>query len=175
MGNANTLAKNDVSLLWLLKNSKTVYRAVLAAAQDDNSGTGLTTAERVLQDYAELKSLVFDTADTLTGVLEEYVAEATAHLVAESEYGEFRQDAYSQIAFNAHGITETNTKVETLENAQAEYALLVNGQIRRGFIEFPENSGQFVYGIAVSQDMAFDVDPVTEEEVSVEYEDGHIY
>ena len=56
---------NDVSLLWLLKNSKTVYRSVLAAAEADTSGGGLTTAEQAMSDYAELQSLVLETANTL--------------------------------------------------------------------------------------------------------------
>ena len=159
---------NDVSLLWLLKNSKTVYRSVLAAAEADTSGGGLTTAEQAMNDYAELQSLVLETSETLEAAMQQYVLDITSHLVSDSEYGTFTQDVYTQIEANALSITENSTRLETLENSQIEYLNLINGQIRRGFIEDPENAGQYLYGIAISQNMVFTAE-------SREYTDGHTY
>lgn len=160
---------NDVSLLWLLKNSKTVYRSVLAAAEADTSGGGLTTAEQAMNDYAELQSLVLETANTLEANLQQYAIDLTSSLMADSsEYGIFKQDVYTRISANARNITENSTLLETLENAQIEYLNLINGQIRRGFIADPDHPGQYLYGIAISQDMAFT-------DQSKEYTDGHTY
>lgn len=159
---------NDVALLWLLKNTKTVYRSVLEEAQKDKTGEGLTTAEQALAEYAQLQSMILDTADSLEAAMTQYVLELTSHLVADSEFGSFQQDVYTQILANASGITEASTRLETLENSQLEYLNLINGQIRRGFLEDPERPGQFIYGIAVSQNITF-----TSEERA--FGDGHTY
>lgn len=147
---------NDVALLWLLKSSKTVYRSILAQAQADKSGTGLSTVPELQAEYNELKTLIFDTAETLDGTIDQLELALRTDLVAQSEFGSYKTTTDLAITANADAISEEATKVTALQTADAEYAEFMKGQIVRGYITNPDytagvpDAPQYLYGIVIS-------------------------
>lgn len=64
MANPN-LARNDITLLWLLRNSKTVYHSIVTAAQEDEDGGLVTgkTAKDIMDDAQNLRDLIIAAAE----------------------------------------------------------------------------------------------------------------
>lgn len=106
-------------------------------------------------------------AQTRLGVLESSVGELShtmrADYVAASDFGSYAQQVTADIDANARAITETHNYAELVSAAAAagvreelaQYMTLVDGQIRRGFIEDPDDPGSYVYGIAISRKLQF--------------------
>lgn len=144
---------NDVSLLWLLKNSKTIYRSILAQAKQDTSTAGLATNGGVEASAASLREIIL-TEGEIEGMMEALEIELRGELVSQSEYGEFAQTANAAIIANAESITQTNTLAESIKTDQLDFEKTVNGQIIRGFVANPDypakSSDPYLYGIVIS-------------------------
>ena len=147
---------NDVSLLWLMKNTKTVYRSILAMAEADTSGEGLSTDQSVLATWNSVKSgfdaeltqiindLETDIRETYaTSIdLEDYKATVTGtyatNAALNAQYNEIQQDI----------TTSVNGGIATLSET-------LRGQIVRGFLQNPDygvvaGAPQYLYGIMIS-------------------------
>ena len=153
---------NDVSLLWLLKDAKTVYRSVLAQAEADSSDSGLATMANSLGYWNALKAEIIDTADQIESQIvalsntlsEKYVYSKTEEgsRVIEDLLGEYVTTSTYEAQYNQIATT-------IVDPAIGSYREEIQGQIIRGFVPNPDyDSGQpvgpnnpdYLYGIVIA-------------------------
>jgi len=81
--------------------------------------------------------------------------------LAISEFGQYKENVETQIQTTAKGIVESYNYTEQIVSLQENIDLLQNyqtaiqGEIRRGLINDPDNPGSYITGIAISQNLQF--------------------
>ena len=81
--------------------------------------------------------------------------------VAQSDFGTFQENVTSMIETTARGVVEQYDYGSSIESVQDSINLLqsyytsINGEIRRGIVEDPDNPGEYVTGIAIAQALKF--------------------
>ncbi len=144
---------NDVSLLWLLKNAKTVYRSVLAQAEADSSDSGLATMANSLGYWNALKGEIVDTANKIDkkitalsdSIAEKYVytkSEDGSHVI-EDLLGEYVTTSTYEAQYNKIATTIVSPAI-------GEYREEIQGQNIRGLVPDPENLCAPLYGVVIA-------------------------
>lgn len=119
------------------------------------------------EEYAELRSLIVNTADTVTAYADRLVQGLSSVYVAKSEFGTFTENISSTIESTARGVVESYDYDEAIEALDAlagenrQYITTLNGEIRRGILVDPE-TGLPELGIAISENLSFTGETVTE-------------
>lgn len=81
--------------------------------------------------------------------------------VAHSDFGTFQENVTNMIETTARGVVETYDYGASIESMQDSIDLLqsyytsIQGEIRRGIVEDPDNPGEYVTGIAIAQSLKF--------------------
>jgi len=139
-------------------DGKSVY-APGGGGTDD--GTEKAAIERMRKNARELKALILKTADEIEQEMDRKEEEYHGTFIARSEFGEFEERTSLLVETTAKDIVETYRSISAVRSDQADIELLqdymtqLNGEIRRGFLEDPDNPGETVFGIAVSAQLRF--------------------
>ena len=134
------------------RNGKAVYSA---------DGQAKQAVEEARKRAAELQSLILKTAHDVTAYTDSKVEEYNGLYVAKSDFGEFQENIYTVIENTARGIVESYDYTSQIQGVQdsigvmQQYFTAINGEIRRGIVEDPSTPGQYVTGIAISQNLKF--------------------
>lgn len=143
---------------------------VITTTANTKSAQKLT--QELKQQATDLKSLIIKTADALnveithnTNSIEDIngtIETFGSTYVAQSEFGTYQQSMQTTIQNLSSGVSELYNSVDDItvrnqeQDAELEqYLTLLNGQIRRGFIDDPDHPGQKIIGIAISQSLVF--------------------
>ena len=140
-----------------------------AATAGGKVETDPDAVDAIRKNARELQALIIKHAKEVTKHAENYTDQSADEMteynslnyIARSVYGDFAQTVNSAIQTMAGQISEDYTMVQTISSDLQTYYEEINGQIRRGFIEDPDNQGSYITGIAISQSLQFDwaVDP----------------
>ncbi len=129
------------------------------------------STEAIRKNAQELRALIIKTANGLGDEIAAGDAAVTAYAdrktevydsryVAQSEYGAFAENIRSTIESTARGVVEGYGYTAAIQSMQADidlvqnYLTSINGEIRRGIVEDPD-TGEYVTGIAISQELRF--------------------
>ena len=136
-------------------------------------GSSGAAVEEVKKSAAELRSLLAKSANELRRAIvdgdayvEEYceglVAEFDGVYVARSEFGQLEQTMRSSIEASARGVVESYNFDEritaitgTMGNVQ-NIMTRIDGEIRHGIVQDPDDNNNHVTGIAISQNLKID-------------------
>lgn len=118
------------------------------------AGPSGVTKDSAASNFAELKSLIINSAD----IVEEYYEKIDALLklsgdyTAYSDFGVFREQTLNQIGANNKLIEQNVTSLQQIfdENGNIRAELLVNGHIYSGIIEYAKD-GEAIVGIEIGQ------------------------
>lgn len=116
--------------------------------------SGATKDNSATTNFAELKSLIINSADIVEAYYERIDAllKLSGEYTAYSEFGVFREDTLNQLSANNAKIEQNVTSLQqifdTEGNIRAE--LLVNGHIYSGIIEYAKD-GEAIVGIEIGQ------------------------
>lgn len=122
------------------------------------------------QQYNRLRSLIIKTADTVNASMDELRGTLESDYVAQSTFGEYREQARMEMRETAQGELRTyrySSTAKTLEEGMTEFSAYVvetEQYIKTGVLGFDENEAP-IYGIAVGKDLY----EVTETRGGVEY------
>ena len=158
-------------LVRLAQSLNTLENATVISSSASEKVTKKVT-EDIKQQATDLRSLIIKTADALNVRIESNSSEIDDIngtistlgniYVAQSAFGTYSQSVQSSIQNLAYGVEELYNSVEsiTVHNTEQDglmdkYLTLVNGEIRRGFVNDPDNPGQKIIGIAISQSLVF--------------------
>jgi hypothetical protein len=118
------------------------------------TGPSGATKDSAASNFAELKSLIINSAD----IVEEYYEKIDALLklsgdyTAYSDFGVFREQTLNQLDANNARIEQNVTSLQQIfdENGNIRAELLVNGHIYSGIIEYAKD-GEAIVGIEIGQ------------------------
>lgn len=112
-------------------------------------------AAKSIQDQATtLKSLIVKNAHTIEAYADEITTDLHSHYVAISDYGNYYEQIETQVQQTARDTVETYHYTEAIEGLNSFMSDL-NGQIRRGIIEDPDDPNVHHLGIAISENIKF--------------------
>lgn len=106
--------------------------------------------------YNRAKSLIIKTAEVVRHEMDSIVAELQEKYVAQSEWGEYREEVTQQIEATAKSVVQSfeyDSKIEAVGTAFETYRVYSRGYIQSGIIGF-DDDGMPIYGIAIGQDLA---------------------
>ena len=146
--------------------------------------------EAVRRNAQELRSLIIKTANGLGADISAGDAAVIAYAdqktetydsryVAMSDYGAFVENIHNTITSDARGVIEEYGYGAAIESMQGSidlvqnYFTAINGEIRRGIVEDPDNPGEYVTGIAISQNLQFEAECGPDDPLNPG--DGHTY
>lgn len=135
-------------------------------------GIDKAAVEAVRKNAEELKALIIKNANELGQVIIEGDASVREYAdrkeevydsryLAISEFGTFEEDLTNRIETTARGVVESYNYASAIESTQDSIDLLqnyyetINGEIRRGLVEDPDNPGTYIIGIVISQQVTF--------------------
>lgn len=130
-------------------------------AVSSNDAAAQKTVEEVRANAAQLRALIIKTANEVKQYADSKTEEYNSLYVAQSEFGTFTEQINTQITATARGVVDSYNFQESIQTAEDNignlqtYLTSINGEIRRGIIEDPDNPGTYVTGIAVSQNLQF--------------------
>lgn len=147
--------------------------AVATAGTDSGSGTAMsytkdgkqvfrtmTTEQQIRENAKNLQALIIKTANDIKQYADSKTEEYNQLYVAQSDFGTFQEEINTTIESTALGVLEDygyNASISYLQDTvgqlQEDYTVL-NGQIRRGIVLDPD-TGSYVLGIAISQEISF--------------------
>lgn len=135
-------------------------RAVSGAAQ-------ASMGSREAKSEKELRSLIVKTADTVNHQVETLSRALREDYMAKSDFGEYSEQIDTLISATARHVVESynfTSQIEALSAAGQEigkHITAIRGEICRGIIEDPA-TGETALGIAISENLSFTGDTVTE-------------
>lgn len=119
---------------------------------------GKSASDALLREAAALQALILDNADTIARVEDRIMQTLRSSYVAQSEFGEYKEDAVRLIEDTADGRIERYNRSETItglkESAEAakEFQALYDNYIKTGLL-FRDANNVPIYGVAVGQDL----------------------
>lgn len=156
-------------LVRLAQTLNTVQNATTVSSSSNTAATKKIT-EDIKQQASDLRSLIIKTADALDVKIETNSSEiddingTIAILgntyVSQSQFGSYQESVLTTIQNTATNIIESYDYASQLLainsdlSSLTEYLNLINGEIRRGYIEDPVTH-QNVLGIAISQSLSY--------------------
>lgn len=109
-------------------------------------------------DDEELKSMINDKETYLLNYIEGKEETYKGLFLAQSDFGTWELNLDSRIQTNAQGVVESYGFQESISSTQRDvkdYFTRIDSEIRRGYLEDPDNPGQYVFGIAISSNLQF--------------------
>ena len=109
-------------------------------------------------DDEELKSMINDKETYLLNYIDGKDETYRGLFLAQSDFGTWERRLDSRIQTNAQGVVESYGFRESINSTQTQmqdYFTRIDGEIRRGYLEDPDNPGQYVFGIAISSNLQF--------------------
>lgn len=112
-------------------------------------------------DDTELMAAIESGDNAVMQYADSKITEYNSLYVAKSEFGTFQESINTTIENTAKGVVESYDYGSAIESVQANVDLMqayytsINGEIRRGIIEDPDNPGQYITGIAIAQALKF--------------------
>lgn len=112
-------------------------------------------------DDAELREIIAAGDNAVIEYCDKKEETYNSRYLAQSTFGTFAENIDSRIETTAKGVVESYQYEAAISSVQEQigvvqdYFTRVNGEIRRGYIEDPENPGEYVFGIAISSDLQF--------------------
>lgn len=122
------------------------------------------TAQAIQQNAQELRSLIIQTATELKVYTDSKTEEYDQTYVAQSEFGEYKENINTSITTTAEYVVGEYKFQESIKSLQADIDLLqsytteIEGEIRRGIVWDPSlngGNGGWTLGIAISQKLQF--------------------
>lgn len=110
------------------------------------------------EQYNSLKALIVKTADTVRAEMDVIVTELESKYVAQSEWGEYKEDVSLEIQQTAKETVESYKYSEQIEGIQEDvadfeaYKIETEGFIRRGIIGYDDKNFPII-GIAIGQNL----------------------
>lgn len=155
-----------------MAENKVIYDKTGRVQQETGTAANSEAIEKVRKNAAELEALIIKSADNLTqdiaaaesrsySYADSKTEEYNSMYVARSEYGDFVENIETTITNTARGVVESYDYGAAIESVQDDIGLIqnyytaINGEIRRGIIEDPDNPGTYVTGVAISQNLQF--------------------
>ena len=134
-------------------------------------GGSETDIDTVRRNANELKALIIKSANKLqeqieagdesvTQYFDQRLEAFDSYYLAKSEFGTFEENIDTRIETTARGVVESYDYDASIRSVQGDIGLLQNyyetidGEIRRGIVLDP-STGNYVVGIAISQNMQF--------------------
>ena len=117
-------------------------------------------ALEVQKSADELKALIIKSANTIEGEMDVREETYNGRYLAQSSFGVFSESLNSRIETTARGVVESYGYESSIESVQDSIELMqgyfvsMYGEIRRGIVMDP-NTGDYVTGIAISQQLKF--------------------
>ena len=124
-------------------------------------GAADDTVAMVKKNAQELRSLIIKTADNVEAEMDAREEEYNGRYLAISQFGTFEENLDARIQTNARGVVEgyhydaTISSMQDVLDLYQGYFTQINGEIRRGLVADPDNPGQYVIGIVISQQVEF--------------------
>ena len=158
------LIKNDNTLLYFLNNNaRKIYRQIIT--DTENGVTGLATqrsVQEVMADAQNLAVLIRNTGDALSESIGALEHTMTSDYVSNSSFGELRESITTQIQAQAGLIAEYYSLTQTIQSGLTDtdadllnYMTQMDGKIQRGYLDDPDNPGNTIFGIAISEKLEF--------------------
>ncbi len=120
------------------------------AGNGNGEGTGQQSPQSV---FNSIKSLIIKSADIVEAYYEEISTRLSGEYVAQSEFGNYREQTSAEIKANSDGLEQMYTNVQTISetvnglyDSQAE----TSAYIRTGLLGYAED-GSAIYGMEVGQ------------------------
>ena len=136
-----------------------------------NDGSGSNSDNGYSSEYAELRSLIINTAQIVRNEMDILETELESNYEAISaEWGAYQENVKSTITATANEVIqelEYDSRIESLEASFSEYKIHAEGYIKSGFVEYDENNVPII-GIAIGQGLTtttVTVDGVEYEEI----------
>lgn len=158
-------------LFRMVSSLDTIETAPVVAFSDSGEKVKLDsqTLEAIRENTASLKALIISNADTITSYVDQKTETYEEQYQAlSSRFGTYEENITRTIEETARGVVDSYKYKETIDairdglnglsDQTDNYFTQINGQIRRGFIEDPPNSGTYTLGIAISQNLQFDAE-----------------
>lgn len=123
----------------------------------ESGGSAGRSIDDIRNSANELRSLIIKTANDVKAYTNKRIEKFSGYYVAQSDFGQYIQDYSNEIITTALGDVNILKMVEDIEGLN-HYVTEINGEIRRGFVEDPDHPGQYVIGIAVSQNLVFNAE-----------------
>lgn len=127
------------------------------AAQELITSSGAEVSKEMSSQVQTLKELIIKNADIVRTEMDELKTELSETYVAQSEYGEYKEETTSSITANARAIeqeisarSELNVNIDNVDSSLQTYISETQGRIRLGVVY--ENDVP-VIGVAVGQDV----------------------
>lgn len=116
-------------------------------------GGGTVNAER--REVQTLRSLIIKTADTVQQSIDQINTVLEMSTLATSDFGTYREYIRRNIEDTPLATIERfDAQLETM-SGQLQDLEQIQGEIRRGFIQDPDNPGSRILGIAIAQKLQF--------------------
>ena len=128
------------------------------------NGGGKADAEAIAavrKNAQELQALIIKSAQEVKQYADSKTEAYNSLYVARSQFGDLLENYSNVIETMANGVVESyhyESAISSLNNVVQNYFTTIDGQIRRGFIEDPDNQGDYILGIAISQNLQFDAE-----------------
>ena len=129
-------------------------------------GTGYDNPTGETDETKRLRSLIIKTSDTVKQQIDTITTVLESHSEYISQYGTLIDDMQRQIIDTASGTAELYTSLSRIVSGNTEQIKTMQGEIRRGYIEDPDNPGSYILGIAIAQNIQFDSAEMTENAVT---------
>ncbi|MBQ6398202.1 MAG: hypothetical protein IJI06_08670 [Oscillospiraceae bacterium] len=134
---------------------------VTIAAASGNSGgdnqTDSDTLALIKKNAEDLKALIIKQADDITSIIDEKDGEyANKYFAKDTAYGQYKREILGDAQNYSYSM------YERINNNLMDFQSVLAGQITRGFVEDPDNAGEVVLGIAISQDLQIDAETTPE-------------
>ena len=103
-----------------------------------------------ISTFNEIKALIIKSADIVNAYHKEIEKRLVSSYEALSDFGEFRETTENRITANAEGITQSNSRLQSIESVYRDggkYAAIIKneGYVKAGFLE------DQIYGLEVGQ------------------------
>lgn len=114
--------------------------------------------DAIRKSAAELRALIIKHANELQAEMDTKEEQYNGRFLAQNDFQTWELDLDSRIQTNAQGVVESYGFQESISSTKRDvqdYFTRIDGEIRRGYLEDPDNPGQYVFGIAISSNLQF--------------------
>lgn len=160
-GSSDILALRDY-LVRLAKELEHVGNtdAIVTSLVGKVSDKAKQQAVKAVQDQSQsLKALIVKNANEITAYADSINTDLHSHYVAISDYGNYYEDIETKVQQTARATVESYHYTDAIQGLNSFMSDL-NGQIRRGIIEDPDDPSILHLGIAISENVKFTGDTV---------------
>lgn len=110
--------------------------------------------EAVRKSAQELRDLIIKTANQTVAYVDSKTEVYNSMYVSQSDFGTYTETVQATFETTARGVVDSYHYSDAIDSLN-DYFTQVNGEIRRGIIEDPDHPGQYITGIAISQNLQF--------------------